>query len=185
MGSGSLTLDTVLSATFHFVTKWSPGLKRNQSRDLLRYLVCRLYDQGRGQLMNAQLSLAQTTLARKLGISRQWVSVLVKRLEDAGWLVHTSEKLPDGMNGSSTWRIGRMFKRLLVTLVKSNQRKKPTKSVVNNTWHFSPLEREKKILSLLDREKKPPSPALLKRIPLLKVWLQRGKEEIKGELSSF
>jgi hypothetical protein len=37
----------------------------------------------------------------------------VSRLEETGWLSHTSEKLPDGTNGSTTWRIGRMFKRLL------------------------------------------------------------------------
>ena len=43
--------------------------------------------------MNAQLTLAQTTLAHKLGISRQWVGTLVQRLEETGWLIHTSEKL--------------------------------------------------------------------------------------------
>jgi hypothetical protein len=57
---------------------------------------------------------------------------------------------------------------------------KPDKS----SWHFSPLRREKEILSILAKEKTLPSPELLEKIPLLKVWLQRGKEKIKGELSS-
>jgi DNA-binding Lrp family transcriptional regulator len=179
MGSGALTLDTVLSATFYFVTKWSPGLKRNQSRDLLRYILCRLYDEGRGQLMNAQLSLAQTTLAHKLGISRQWVGILVQRLEAAGWIEHSSPKLADGTNGSTLWRVGRLLKRLLVMLTKSKRRKTPMPKPAKSTWHFSPLKREKERLSFLAKEKAPPRPALLERIPLLRVWLQRGKEEIE------
>jgi hypothetical protein len=63
MGSDTLALDSILSATFHFTTKWSDHLQSNKARDLLRYVVCRLYDEGRGQLMNAHLSLAQTTVA--------------------------------------------------------------------------------------------------------------------------
>lgn len=97
----------------------SDHLQSNKARDLLRYVVCRLYDQGSGHLMNAQLSLAQTTVAKKLGISRQWVGTLVQRLEETGWLVHASEKLPDGTNGSTIWRFGRLLKRLLVMLTKS------------------------------------------------------------------
>src|SRR5882724_3349971 len=116
MGNGTLALDTILSASFHFVVKWSPGLDRNKSRDLLRFLLCRLYDEGRGQLVNAQLTLAQTTLAKKLGMSRQWIGELVHRLEAAGWIEHYSPTLPDGTNGSTIFRVGRQLKRLLVTL---------------------------------------------------------------------
>jgi hypothetical protein len=177
MGSGVLALDTVLSATFHFTTKWSSQLQSNKARDLLRYIVCRLYDKGRGQLMNTQLSLAQTTLARKLGISRQWVGTLVQRLEETGWLIHTSEKLPDGTNGSTTWRIGRMFKRLLIMLTKSKRRKTPIPKPAKSTWHFSPLRREKERLSILEKEKALPSPSLIAKIPLLRTWLNRGKEQ--------
>jgi hypothetical protein len=64
MSSGVLALDVVWSAVFFFTGKWTPTLKRNQSRDLLRFLLCRLYDQSRGQLMNAHLTLAQGTLAQ-------------------------------------------------------------------------------------------------------------------------
>ena len=177
MGGDILALDSILSATFHFTTKWSSHLQSNKARDLLRYVVCRLYDEGRGQLMNTQLSLAQTTVARKLGISRQWVGTLVQRLEETGWLSHTSEKLPDGTNGSTTWRIGRMFKRLLVMLTKSNRRKTPMPKPAKSTWHFSPLQREKERLSLLEKEKALPTPSLIAKIPLLRTWLNRGKEQ--------
>jgi Mn-dependent DtxR family transcriptional regulator len=180
IGSGVLALDTVLSATFHFTTKWSNNLQSNKARDLLRYVVCRLYDEGRGQLMNAHLSLAQTTLAHKLGISRQWVGELVNRLDREGWIEHQAPKLPDGTNGSTMFRAGRMLKRLVVTLLKSKQQKTPIIKPAKSSWHFSPLKREKELLSILQREKAPPRPALLERIPLLKVWLQRGKEEIEG-----
>jgi len=177
MGGDTLALDSILSATFHFTTKWSSHLQSNKARDLLRYLVCRLYDEGRGQLMNAQLSLAQTTLAQKLGISRQWVGTLVKRLEATGWLEHYSPKLADGTNGSTIWRIGRTLKRLIVMLTKSNRGKSPTNKPANSRWHFSPLRREKEIFSILEKEKEPIRPELLDRIPLLKEWLQRGEEK--------
>jgi Mn-dependent DtxR family transcriptional regulator len=176
MGSGVLALDTVLSAIFHFTTKWSSQLQSNKARDLLRYVVCRLYDEGRGQLMNTQLSLAQTTLARKLGISRQWVGTLVQRLEAEGWLEHSSPTLADGTNGSTVWRVGRLLKRLLVMLTKSKRRKNPIVKPAKSTWHFSPLRREKEILSILEKEKALPAPSLIAKIPLLETWLKRGKE---------
>src|SRR5882724_10334624 len=116
MGGSVIALDTILSATFFFSVKWSSDLQSNKSRDLLRFLLCRLYDEGRGQLVNAQLTLAQTTLAKKLGMSRQWIGELVHRLEAAGWIEHYSPTLPDGTNGSTIFRVGRQLKRLLVTL---------------------------------------------------------------------
>jgi Mn-dependent DtxR family transcriptional regulator len=175
MGGTTLTLDTILSATFHFTTKWSSDLQSNKARDLLRYLVCRIYDEGRGQLMNTQLTLAQTTLAQKLDMSRQWVGELVSRLNREGWIEHEAPKLPDGTNGSTMFRAGRMLKRLVVMLLKSRQRKSPTKLDAKNPWHFSPLRREKEILSILNKEKEPPKPEILERIPLLKQWMERGK----------
>jgi hypothetical protein len=173
-----LTLDQLWSAASTFTIKWSHGIESNKAHRVLHYLVCRLYDQGRGNLINASITLAQTTVAQKLGMSRQWVGTLTQRLEETGWLVHTSEKLPDGTNGSTTWRIGRQFKRLLVMLRKSNQRKSPTKSDAKSSWHFSPLslEREKIRLRILEKEQELPSPSLLAKIPLLNKWLQRGKE---------
>jgi len=107
MGGSALALDNILSAMFCFVDRWTPALSRNHSRDLLRFLLCRLYDEGRGQLVNAQLTLAQTTLAKKLGMSRQWIGELVHRLEAAGWIEHYSPTLPDGTNGSTIFRVGR------------------------------------------------------------------------------
>src|SRR5215210_4835127 len=107
MHGDTLSLDNILSATFYFTTKWSSHLQSNKARDLLRYLVCRLYDQGHGNLINAQLELAQTTVARKLGMSRQWVGELTQRLEEQDWIEHSSSKLPDGTNTSTVWRAGR------------------------------------------------------------------------------
>jgi hypothetical protein len=84
MGRNALALDTVLSAVFGFVGKWSPDLQHNRAPYVLRYLLCRLYDQSRGQLMSSQIILAQSTVARKLGLSRQWVGILLARLQEAG-----------------------------------------------------------------------------------------------------
>ncbi len=174
MGGTVIALDTILSASFHFVVKWSPELDRNKSRDLLRFVLIRLYDEGRGQLVNTQLILAQTTLARKLGLSRQWVGELVHRLEATGWLEHYSPVLPDGTNGSTIFRIGRTLKRLLVMLSKSRRGKKPAITPAKSAWRFSPQNRERQLLLIQKKENQPPSSALLEKIPLLRTWLERG-----------
>jgi len=180
MGRGLLTLDQIWSATSTFTVRWSAGLESNKAHRVLHYLLCRLYDEGRGQLVNARLTLAQTTLSTKLGISRQWVGALVSRLERAGWIEHVAPKLPDGTNGSSVWRVGRMLKRLLVMLSKSRRGEKRGNPPAKSTWHFSPLKREKEILSLLSNEQELPSLHLLEKIPLLGQWLTRGKKQAEG-----
>jgi hypothetical protein len=174
MGGRVLALDTVLSATFFFVGKWSPDLARNRSRDLLRFVLCRFYDAGRGEIHGAQFTLAQTTLARKLGLSRQWVGVLLARLQDAGWLEYYAPTLSDGTNGSTVFRPGRQLKRLLITLLKSRPAKKPEKPVANSRWHFLPTAVEKKLLRIQQKEMEPPKPETLRKIPLLRDWLSRG-----------
>src|SRR5262249_17262035 len=126
MGGSVLTLDQIWSATSTFTIKWSIGLESNKAHRVLHYLLCRLYDDWRGELVQGQLALAQTTVREKLGISRQWIGELVGRLERAGWIEYTSSKLPDGTNSSCVWRVGRQLKRLLVMLSKSWQRKTST-----------------------------------------------------------
>jgi DNA-binding Lrp family transcriptional regulator len=194
MGKGVLALDNILSAVFFFTGKWCPELKGNQSRDLLRFLLCRLYDQSRGQVVNAQLTLAQGTLARKLGLSRQWVGALLERLQETGWIEYYAPVLSEGMRGSTIFRAGRQLKRLLLMLLKSKRRlpalprrqaggrqgKSSRKPAVNNRWQFSPSKEERRHQQIRERENTPPSPELLKRIPLLRRWLDRGKAEEQG-----
>lgn len=176
MGSGALALDQVLSAVFGFVGKWSPDLQHNRAPYVLRYLLCRLYDAGRGNLSTAHLTLAQSTVARRLGLSRRWVGVLFARLQDAGWIDYHAPVLPDGMNGSCIVRIGRQLRRLLIMLAKSKRGKKLAKSEAQSRWHFSPSPEEKRLLHLLQKENEPPKPEVLARIPLLRTWLRRGED---------
>lgn len=175
MGGRPLSLDTILSASSYFVRKWSPDLARNQSRDLLRFVICRLYDQGRGKLIGSQLTLAQSTLGRKLGLSRQWVGILLSRLEREGWIQFTAPYIDAGMRGSTIIRIGRQLKRLLVMLAKSRLRKKQARLDDKSAWQFSPLSKEKRLSLIQEKEQELPSPKILKRVPLLQIWLQRGK----------
>ena len=175
MGSSVLTLNEVWSGASVFTVRWSHGIESNKAQRVLHYLTCRLYDVGRGNLVNATITLAQTTLAEKLKISRQWIGALVSRLEREGWLEHASSKLPDGTNSSTVFRVGRMFKRLLVMLSKSHQRKTPVVKPAKRTWHFSPQKREKEILSILAKEKEPPSAEVRRKIPLLDRWMKRGE----------
>ena len=181
MGSNVLALDNILSASEHYLAHWSTGLESNKAGRLLRYLVCRLWDQGRGKLVKAQLDLAQSTIARKLNISRQWTGELVARLAAAGWIEYHSSKLPDGTNSRSVWRAGRLLKRLLVMLSKSRRGKKQIKQADNDRWHFSPTKVEKEISFILAKENEPPRPELIARIPMLKRWLERGKEKTEGK----
>ena len=169
-----LALDTILAAAQFFVGKWSPDLSRNRSRDLLRFVLCRLYDAGRGKVQGAQFTLAQTTLARKLGLSRQWVGILLARLQQAGWVEFYAPTLPDGTNSSTVFRPGRQLKRLLITLLKSRRTKKPVKAPAKTRWHFLPSREEKKLISIREKETEPLAERVLARMPLLTAWLGRG-----------
>ena len=183
MGRGSLTLDQIWSATSTFTVRWSAGLESNKAHRVLHYLLCRLYDEGRGHLVNAQITLAQATLARKLGISKRWIGMLSRRLADAGWIEYYSSKLDDGTNSSCVWRIGRQLKRLLVILMKSRHHKNLQKDTVKCRYIFSPTKVEKKQFLIQEREKELPRLEVLTRIPMLKRWLERGNETSNVSLS--
>jgi hypothetical protein len=103
-------LDKILSEAVFFAGKRTPTAKSNQSRDLLHFLLCRLYEQSHGDLGRAQLAIAQSRLARELGLSRRWVGLLLKRLQQAGWIEYTAK---DGRSGSTVFRAGSQVKRLL------------------------------------------------------------------------
>jgi hypothetical protein len=105
------------------------------------------------------------------------VGILLDRLQAAGWIEYYAPVLPDGMRGSTIFRVGCQLKRLLVMLLKSRKRKTPTKSDANRTWRFSPTSVEKRQRTILDKENTPPRPTLLQKIPLLKQWLERGKTD--------
>jgi hypothetical protein len=52
-------------------------------------------------------------------------------------------------------------------------------------WHFSPLKREKEILLLLSNEQELPTPEVIARIPMLKRWLERGKDKTGSKEDSL
>ena len=177
MGSGTLALDNILSATFFFVGKWTPGLKRNQSRDLLRHLLCRLYGASKGDLFHAQIRASHASLSAELGLSREWVCKLGQRLQESGWIEYRALRLPDGTFEIGTFSAGRKLKRLLCMLL--GYRK--LKHRVNDFSHSFPLpetEREKFLSSArkrqLEHERKPPTQQTLSKLPLLQTWLKRG-----------
>jgi Crp-like helix-turn-helix domain len=174
-GSG-LALDNILSATFFFAGKWTPGLKRNQSRDLLRHLLCRLYGASRGSLFHARIRASHASLGAELGLSREWVCKLGQRLQDSGWIRYRALRLPDGTFEIGVFSAGRQLKRLLCMLLGY---RKPKHRVNSRSPSFPLPEAERaKRISLarkqqLEREQEPPKPETLTKLPLLKAWLQR------------
>jgi hypothetical protein len=123
MGGSILTLDNVVSASFFFAAKWTPGLKRSQARDLLRLLVCKLYGVSHGHVFHAQVRASQAGLAADLGISREWCNQLVGRLVESRWVHYTTERLPNGKFEVGVFRPGRTLKRLLCVLLGYRQRR--------------------------------------------------------------
>jgi hypothetical protein len=74
----------------------SPTLSRGQARDVLTAMLRHLYRASDGELACAEVTLAQGVLARELQLSRQWLGVLLTRLQAAGWLVF------EGAGGAAT-----------------------------------------------------------------------------------
>jgi DNA-binding Lrp family transcriptional regulator len=182
MGGTTLALDTIVSAMFHSTTEWSQGLESNKARKVLRYVIYRLYAAGEGNLITAELQLAQATIAQRLEISKQWLCELTARLEREGWLEHFSPKLPDGMNGSTLWRAGRQLKRLVISLTKSakkeaDKRVAPQSKALNETRIFLPFFKGMKNFFYPPTKNEPLKPETITKIPLLERWLKRGETE--------
>jgi hypothetical protein len=163
-----ISLDSILSAAHHFAAKWAPLLKRSQAHRLLRLLLIKLYNAGRGNLHTALMRVSQETLAQQLGLSRRWVGVLLHRLERAGWITSHSGWADTNMRETSTFRAGRQAKRLLALLL--YRRKSSIKSDANSRSQVAPPRRSIKDSSSPVR---PLSEAVLARLPLLRVWLSR------------
>jgi hypothetical protein len=175
-----LALDNIQSAAFFFAGKWTPGLRRNQSRDLLRHLLCRLYGASKGSLFHARIRASHADLGHELGLSREWVCKLGQRLQGSGWVQYRALRLPDGTYEVGVFSAGRQLKRLLCMLL--GYRK--SKHHVNDRSLSLPLlqkEREKifsfRQKKILECEQQPPSRETLGKLPLLKTWLKRGSPE--------
>lgn len=121
-----LSLDTICNSATYFAGQWSPELKRNQSRDLLRLVLSKMYFPSQGNLFHARIRASHAALAASLDLSREWTCKLSGRLCESGWLVASAPRLPDGKQEISIYKPGKRLKRLLVQLLRSSQRfKKP------------------------------------------------------------
>ena len=118
-----ISLDTILSGAFFFAGKWCPELKRNQSRDVLRLVLAKLYGASKGNPFYARVRASHASLAADLGLSREWTCKLIARLRATGWLSTVSLRLHDGTQEITLFRPGRTLKRLLLMLAGSRQRR--------------------------------------------------------------
>jgi hypothetical protein len=127
-----LSLDQIWSATFFFAGKWHPDLKRNQSRDVLRALLYKLFAPRGGSLFHRHARCGHAALAEQLSLSREWTCTLISRLRSSGWIETFAPRLSGSQQQDiSTFRPGKMLKRLLVLLLRSKQRSQ--KARVNDT----------------------------------------------------
>lgn len=127
----TIGLDQLISSSFYYLDQWTPEhqLKSNACFDVLRYLLCRLHDEGHGKVLNSHIELSQGYMGQKLGLSRQWVNTLVGRLVDAGWLVATSTWTGENMRSSTCFSAGRSLRRLVCQLLGSMRKKSYLKGV--------------------------------------------------------
>jgi hypothetical protein len=137
---GSITLDSIVSSAIFFSAKWNSELKRSQSRDVLRLIICKLYGSSRGSLFHSHVRCSHAAIADSLDLSREWTCKLIGRLREAGWLQTHAPRLPDGKQEITIFSPGRMLKRLLVMLLRSRQRQH--KSRVNETSQNFPTKEE-------------------------------------------
>jgi hypothetical protein len=138
-GSRTLSLDTLVSSGLYFAGQWSPTLKRNQSRDVLRLVLNKLYGASQGSLFHARMRCSHAALAASCDLSREWTCTLVGRLRQAGWIETSAPRLPDGKQEVTIFRPGRMLKRLLVMLLRSRQRRQ---NRVNDCSQKTPTKEE-------------------------------------------
>ena len=166
MGGTTLALDTILSAMAFHVRKWSPELVRTQSRDLLRFVLIRLYSDNRGNLNTASLTISQSALADKIGVTREWCNKLLASLKAAGWLQYSSGRGEGGLRTTCTFAIGNTLKRLLIMLTKSHAKKAKQKPVVKYPSQDFPFSSKKNLFPILSKEKEAPRSEVLTKIPI-------------------
>lgn len=173
-----LSLDTILSSLSFHARTWSPDLIRTQARDLLRFLTIRLYSEGKGNLQAASLTISQSALADKLGITREWCNQLLAQLKVEGWITYSSGRREGGLRTTCTYGIGNMLRRLIIMLSKSHAKKAKQKHVVKSSPQVFPPKVVKRPFSILERGHEPPNPAILSKIPLLSQWWNRGGDAL-------
>jgi hypothetical protein len=76
--------DTLNVRVYDEAKRLSPTFTRGQARDVLAAVLRHLYRASGGQLATAEIILSQGVLADELQLSRQWLAVLLTRLQDAG-----------------------------------------------------------------------------------------------------
>jgi len=83
----AVPFDTLSVRVYDQVRQSSPALGRSQAQYVLATVLRYLYRASGGQLATAEVSLDHGALAQEVQLSRQWLGVLLTRLQDAGWIV--------------------------------------------------------------------------------------------------
>lgn len=164
-----VSLDTIQSAVFQQVRKQDLALSRTQARDVLAYVVNRLWFQSGGGIQSSRLVLSQSVLGHRLGLSRQWVNTLLTRLDQAGWIARYAPPVPGGQRGPTVIRIGPQLQRVLIAIKKSR-----VKSDVKSTRQLLPKKQDNKYFIIQE-----PTGEQQRKLPLLKTWWERGKQDAR------
>jgi hypothetical protein len=92
----AVRFDTLSVKVCDEVRQSSPTLGRSQAQYVRAAVLRHLYPASGGHLATAEVSLDQGALAQEVDLSRQWLGVLLTRLQDAGWIVS------EGAGGATT-----------------------------------------------------------------------------------
>ena len=135
-----LSLDSITASATYFAGQWTPELKRNQSRDLLRLILSKMWFLCHGNLFHGRIRASDAALADALDLSREWTNTLKGRLCEAKWITTEAPRLPDGTQEITIFRPGKRLKRLLVMLLKS--RENAQKNRVNTSSQEVPTKEQ-------------------------------------------
>jgi hypothetical protein len=147
----------------------------------MRQILKELWHRCGGDLVRGEIVLAQGTLASACRISRRHCHRLLKRLKAWGLVDYYAPYCSGRMREQMRLRAGGMLKYDFIGLAKkaarsAKQTKSPTKSDVTPSSEISPLKRVKTLPNPASPELTERTRAFCHQIPLLKRWLERGKD---------
>ena len=110
-------LDTIISASLERMVRWTPALKLSDKLlRTYRYIVTRIYFDSLGQPHKGGVRVSQSTIAAKIGSTREHVNRCIGKLVKYGWLTKWITKVSPITFDIGVYGIGGQTKRLIMSI---------------------------------------------------------------------